>query len=274
MKANFLFQQLKDITIKTKICTQVDYKSLGYLKRHTSLSEAAKTRPGELLPCLQHQDMLLQRFCETCNIPICSECETAYHSQHTCVELTAKAKKTKLLLIDIMEDTKRNIKRANGGAKRIRKQSAKIKEDITVVKQIVSTTFRRIHEELKNQEEDHYFEIKAASQQASKELDGESGRVDICEATLRSIMLCGEKLIEHGKPSDYLMTVPLLVKQLTDHTPDYYDEDDGVNSLPDVNLTDLTRDVMAMKVSEYKCRSHEGLSDGNVEATKVGEILM
>ena len=29
------------------------------------------------------------------------------------------------------------------------------------------------------------------------------------------------------------MTVPLLVKQLTDQTPDYYDEDGGVNSLPE-----------------------------------------
>ena len=292
MKANFLFQQLKDITNTNKIspreddktentdnnepiCSNPDcktkaavrlcrscsyicvdceglHKSVAFLRNHRliSLSEATQTRCHALLPCLQHEDQLLQLFCETCNIPICSMCYPLYHSQHTCEELKAKAEKTKSQLIDMMEKTKKKIVKVKDAGEQIKEHANKIEENVTNVKQVVSTAFMKIQEELKHQEEKIYLEIDTASQQANKALEGERNKVDIDQATLSSIMLCGEKLIEHGKPSDYLMTVPLLVKQLTDHTPDYYDEEDWVNSLPDVNLTDLRSNVEAMKVSQ------------------------
>ena len=215
MKANFLFQQLKDITNTNKISAREDdkpkstdnnepicsnpdcktkaavrlcrscsyicvdceglHKSVAFLRNHRliSLSEATQTRCHALLPCLQHEDQFLQLFCETCNIPICSICYPLYHSHHTCEELKAKAEKTKSQLIGMMEQAKKNIKKADDEAEKITKQSSKIEEDVSGVKLLVSAAFVKIQEELKHQEGKIFLEIDTASQEARKELDGE-----------------------------------------------------------------------------------------------------
>ena len=192
-----------------------DHKTVSILKKHklVPVAEAkALAKSQQFAACAKHPEELIKLYCETCKVAVCSHCCLSLHSQHKWVELTTKADKSKVELQNVLQLVQNVLKFVKGTELIMQKEVAQIDKDGAEIKQ-------QVHRALMALEVSINTDVDEACQQACKQLSTESASLRETQGILESIELCGEKRLQHGNPADYMMTVPVLVKQLHDNNP-------------------------------------------------------
>ena len=218
------------------LCTDCerDHKSVGILKAHKllSLEDAQQVKSPA---CDKHPDELIKFYCADCNVAVCSHCCILLHSQHQLVELAEKAAEAKAELKDVLHQVHDAMENVKATEVTVKERAAEI--DATDIKE-------EVHREVMALEASINDDVDEVCYHVSKQLQAESDRLSVTLATLESIELCGEKLLQHGNPADYMMTVPVLVKQLRDNNPD-----NMTCLVDDVDLTHVKQEIEAIKVN-------------------------
>ena len=81
-------------------------------------------------PCHRHGHQVMDLYCCTCNIPICTTCCQANHRHHDCCELTKQAEVCKAKLQQIYEDTDSLIQQVKGAIDNTKSQAQQADVDI------------------------------------------------------------------------------------------------------------------------------------------------
>ena len=118
----------------------------------------------------------------------------------------------------------------------MKEKTAKIDNDAIEVK-------KKVHKALKDRQDLMCHDVDQACLHVRNQCKGEADRLSVILATLESIELCGVKLLEHGNPADYLLTVPVLIKQLHDNNPDKV-----INLTDQVDLSSVKHQIEQIKV--------------------------
>ena len=221
---NFLFTQLKDaanehVTHRT-LTDGASFSSSGSEGRH----------------CDKHPDVVIQAYCETCDQFMCFECCLSSHSRHTWEKLAAKLAKSKAKLKEVLQQVHIVMTKVKATEHAMKQKTIKVDKDEDQVKQKRYRVLADLEASINN-------DVDQACHQTRKQLKAESDTLSVTLATLESIQLCGEKLLQHGNPADYMMTVPVLVKQLHDNNPDKM-----TYLMDDVDLTSVEEEIEAIKV--------------------------
>ena len=216
-----------------------DHKSVRVLKKHKLLDidEAQQLQSQRLPTCDKHPDELIKLYCEDCKMAVCSDCYISFHPQHKLVKLTDKSDEAKTELTELLQTVHVAMENVKVIDLSLKQKAAKVDKDGAEVK-------REVHRALTAQEASINNDVDQACHQTRKQLKAESDRLSVALATLESIELCGEKLLQHGNPADYMMTVPVLVKQLHDNNPDKM-----TYLMDDVDLTSVKQDIEDIIVS-------------------------
>ena len=222
------------------ICSQCekDHNMVAVLKRHKilSLKEALAIKENELPPCPKHTEQPLQLYCEDCSIPICLLCYPLHHSQHKCTELSEKANAAKSDLRKVLMETQNHLVASEKMIKAIKDHSKIIISSSHSMKEKVDGIFGQIRTHITYKKKRIQSGIDNTRERAKKAIKGEDDKVTILHMTLQSILTCGNKLLTHGKPCDFLNRVPYLSEQLQKSNPD-----DVSLTLMDVKFNDAQR---------------------------------
>ena len=210
------------------ICNQCekDHTMLSILKRHKilSLQEALNIKENDSPPCAKHTKQPLQLYCEDCSIPICLLCYPLHHSQHKCTELSEKANDSKSDLKKVLKQTQVYFEASEKMMTRIKDHLDKIDNSGHSVKEKVDIVFGQIRDHIAGHiastEKRIHLDIDNTREKVNKALKGEEDKVAILNMTLQSILTCGNQLLTHGKPCDFLNRVPYLRQQLQKNNPD------------------------------------------------------
>ena len=216
-----------------------DHKSVRVLKKHNLLDieESQQLQAQQLPTCDKHPDKLIKLYCEDCKMAVCSRCFLTFHQHHKWVELASKSAEAKAGLKEVLQQVRSAIENVKATELTMKQQTAKVDEDGAKVK-------HEVQRELMAQVSSINDGVDQACHQTRKQLKAESDRLSVTLATLESIELCGEKLLQHGNPADYMMTVPVLVKQLHDNNPDKM-----TYLMDDVDLTSVKQQIQDIIVS-------------------------
>ena len=206
------------------ICNQCekDHTMVSILKRHKilSLQEALNIKENDSPPCAKHTKQPLQLYCEDCSIPICLLCYPLHHAQHKCTELSEKANVSKFDLKKVMKQTQAHFADSEKMMTVIKNHLDKIDSSGYSVKEQVGGVFGQIRDHVASTERRIQLDIENTCDMAKKALKGEEDKVTILHMTLQSILTCGNQLLTHGKPCDFLNRVPYLREQLQRNNPD------------------------------------------------------
>ena len=227
LRVNFVLNQLIDAA----------NKPVKHMTLTDGASGSALEQKQDVRYCDKHPDELIKVYCEDCKMSVCSFCCLSFHSQHIWVELSKKSAKAKTEIKHLLQQVGVALKNVKVTEIIMKEKAAKVEKDGAIVKQ-------EVHMALMAQEASINEDVDQACHQTRKQLKAESDRLSVTLATLESIELCGEKLLQHGNPADYMMTVPVLVKQLHDNNPDKM-----TYLMDDVDLTSVKQRIKDIKVN-------------------------
>ena len=154
--------------------------------------------------CHSHRRQVMDLYCRTCNIPICSTCYHEHHSSHNHCHLDEHADvcKTKLLEIGVktdqlikfvektMDKTKCNILQANA--------------DIKQMCDTVKSTFRTLHKKLEKEEKTIMEDLKGKHKRVQEVTDAITESQSSILADLERMKCCQVKLADKGNNYDYV----------------------------------------------------------------------
>ena len=153
------------------------------------------------------------------------------------MELANKSTKAKADLKHILQQVQIAMKNVKITELTLKQKVAKVDRDGADMKQTVHSVSMAQVSSINDA-------VDQACHQRREQLKAESDGLSVALATLESIELCGEKLLQHGNPADYMMTVAVLVKQLHDNNPDKM-----TYLMDDVDLTSVKQEIEDIRVN-------------------------
>ena len=115
--------------------------------------------------CAKHKSKMLDIFCKDCNCMICSSC-LFEHEDHKCCGLEETMEDFSGQLDHVLSQTEQSLKAIHKAIKVTQGQAAKVKADVTKLKQQTSDAYRAIQRYVEEQEERHLASIDAYYQEA------------------------------------------------------------------------------------------------------------
>ena len=169
-------------------------------------------------PCHRHNHQVLDLYCRTCNIPICTTCCQVNHRDHDCIEIDKQAEVCKIKLEQICTDTDGLISQVKHAMDKTECQSQQAETDIDNVCDNVKTTFKKMHEELDAEEEKLLTELQEARRRMKKTVDVIADCQMLSLSCLQSLKSCQIKLGAKDSPYDYVTVTESIQKDVINHS--------------------------------------------------------
>ena len=214
------------------------------LKPHViiSINKAAEIK-DKLPRCAKHQDQVLRLYCVSCSVPICLLCYPLSHNQHECVELSQKASEAREELKSTLQKIDSYFQVCNTGKEAIKCHSTKLDVSAISVKKQASDVVNEIKVTLMRHEGIIHGKVEQASKEAATLLKEETDRLHAVQKNLESVQHCGEQLIKHGKPCDFLNNVNSIQKKVKENNPNW-----EPSVLQEIKMGDVLRQIGDLKV--------------------------
>ena len=165
-------------------------------------------------PCHRHKHQVMDLYCRTCNIPICTTCCQVNHQGHDCVEIDNEADVCKLKLEDINKATDRLIDVVKQAIDKTKVQIEQAEVDIDGMNHNVKSAFKKMHDDLDEEEKKMLSDLEAARRRVKKTSDVISDSQIITQASLESLRSCQVKLAEKDSAYDYVTFTDSIIKDV------------------------------------------------------------
>ena len=206
------------------LCQQCydDHGKSRFTKSHqvitTSEGEAfTKSKVPPYPPCHRHKHQLMDLYCCTCNIPICTTCSHGNHSGHTCCELDKQAELCKTKLAQICEDTDGLIHVVKQAMDKTTRQVKQAEADIDDACENVKSAFKIMHDKLNKEENKMLSNLQAARRRVKKTGDVNTDSQMMTLASLQSLRYCQVKLADKDSPYDYVTATESIQRDVDNH---------------------------------------------------------
>ena len=201
------------------LCEECDksHNSLALTRKHRVKPVTADTQVSFLMrlpPCPKHQHQVLDLYCEDCKVPICSTCFALVHAKHSCSELLAKVDICKRELRDILKKADNRLKDVKARILITDQRRTRIKNDVRHVRMKILESYQRLYQKLRQEEREMHQTLDEVDRQADKQVKASADSQQTVQAGLVGLQLCGNQLLTHGRPCDFLTSVPSLRQRL------------------------------------------------------------
>ena len=194
---------------------ELSHKKSKFTRKHRIMAVTEKNTRKNQPNCFKHTSKLLDLFCQDCNCVICNACLIKEHKEHRFCGLDEKMEDFSGQLDHVLAQTDQSLKAIHKAIKVTQEQSAKIKADVTNLKQQTSAAYRAIQRHVEEQEQRHLASIDEYYQQAEKVITETLDKQETLEAVLHSIHLYSQHLSK-GSAYDLTTNVTSLVKRSED----------------------------------------------------------
>ena len=160
---------------------------------------------------------MLDIYCRTCNIPICTTCCQLNHQGHDCCELEEQAKVCKMKLQQISDDINDLINVVKQAIDKTVHQTKKAELDIDEACDNVILTFKIMHDKLNNEETRMLSDLHEIQRRVKKTADVIADHQTISLASLKSLQSCQIKLIDKKNDYNFVTVTDSIKRDVEDH---------------------------------------------------------
>ena len=166
-------------------------------------------------PCNRHKHQLVDLYCRTCNIPICTTCSQANHRGHDVCELDKQAEVCKTNLEQIQEETDALIEQVKRAITKTESQAMKAQNDIDDISDTVKSSFKKMHDKLDAEEDKILSDLLEARKRVTKTTDITVDSQRVTLANMEGLKCIQIKLTNKGNVYDYVTVTDSIQRDLT-----------------------------------------------------------
>ena len=127
------------------------HKEHKFTKKHKTIPcDEVKGKNIELCP--NHEQSILNLFCEECELSVCQECANDGHEDHKCFEITSKMCEFRAKLNEILAKTHTSLEAIKRSIRATQNQVDEIEKDVDGVKERISDNYKFSQEQIKKAE--------------------------------------------------------------------------------------------------------------------------
>ena len=169
-------------------------------------------------PCHRHNHQLMDLYCRTCNIPICTTCCQVDHQGHDCIEIDKQAEVCKTKLEQICEDTDGLIHQVKQAMDKTKCEAQQAETDIDEMCDNVKSTFKIMYDKLDEEEKKMLSDLQEARRRMRKTVDVIADSQMMTLATMESLRSCQLKLSDNDYAYDYVTVTESIERALGNHS--------------------------------------------------------
>ena len=260
-KCEFLCQQCYDNHSKARVSKSHQVVTVNEGEAIT------KSKVPPYPPCHRHKHQLMDLYCCTCNVPICTTCSHGNHSGHTCCELDKQAEVCKTKLEKICEDTDGLIHVVKQAMDKTTRQVKQAEADIDDV-------CKNVKDKLNKEEKKMLSNLQAARRRVKKTGDVTADSQMMILGSLQSLRSCQVKLADKDSPYDHVTVTESMQREVDNH---YNNELPGIMWTSQTKRTNELRhqgrvDMAQSMVTENVEINLKVTGTGSVETDKQVEV--
>ena len=205
------------------LCQQCfgDHQTFKLTRNHEVIPSSegeAFTKPGSppFPPCNLHKQ-IMDLYCRTCNIPICTTCSVVNHRGHNYCLLKEQATVCKTELEQIHKDTDALIQVVKQAVEKTNQQVLQAEADIDEACGNITSTFKMMHKNLTKEEQIMISDLQEAQRRVRKTGDVTVDSQMITLARLASLRSYQVKLSEKDNDYDYVTVTDSIKRDVEDH---------------------------------------------------------
>ena len=165
-------------------------------------------------PCHRHTHQVVDLYCRTCDIPICTTCCQVNHQGHDCIEIDKQGKMWKAKLEQISENIDGLIYQVKHAMDTTKCQAQQAETDIDDVSDYVKCTFKEMHDKLDEEEKNILSDLQKARMRVLKTAAAIADSQMITLASMESLESCKIKLVGKDNMYDYVTVTESMEKDL------------------------------------------------------------
>ena len=220
-------------------------------------------------PCHRHKHQMVDIYCRSCNIPVCTTCSQANHRGHDLCELDKQAIVCKIKLEQIGKDTDTLIEHVKQAIAETKSEAKKAEIDIDELFDNVKSTFKVMHDKLNAEEANILSELYEARRRVTKTVDVTVDSQMIALAKLESLKHVQVKLADKGSHYDCVTITDSVNRDLNNH----YDQQlPGFSWSSYLVRTDSSGNVEQGRVELKQCETTKVKGNKFYDVTKVKNL--
>ena len=178
-----------------------------------------KSRPMNFIysSCNRHRHQIVDLYCRTCRVPVCSICFNSIHKAHDHCRLDKQAELCKSDLEQIREDTDDLIDVAKEAVHKTKQQVKQAEKDINGACDKVKLSFKILHGKLDKEEANILSDLERARGRMRTQSESTEDNQMITLAKLESIKSSQMKMAAMDCVDDYVSVAESVRRDLEDH---------------------------------------------------------
>ena len=177
----------------------------------TALAVKAQERN---LKCGEHPDKLLNFYCDTCNVLICTTCFLLTHKQHKCRDLKVVGEEYQKKLEELIYVAEVHVSTVRRQLEELKAYPHSIQRDTNKARQEVKQAANEIRDLATKREQYLLQEIQDVEQKALTEVTSAQEDAELKIATTESLLSYMQTLRDSGNATDQVVYTPDIEKQL------------------------------------------------------------
>ena len=179
-----------------------------YTKKHKTVKVKPQKNPdvGVIPQCPKHTHKCLDKFCENCNMSVCSSCITLDHQNHNCRALASDTGSDSRLN-DVLEKIDSYVQTTRQTIHETQQQSNQVKHDVQAMKHNTSTSYQAIHQYIHEQEQKHLADIDKAFVQTNRTIATTLEQQHMTLEELSKLQDYGQQLKKQGTSSNNIISL-------------------------------------------------------------------
>ena len=250
--------------------TWVEYSTHQIVTMQDIQAGAASLIPPKkkVLYCQQHEEKLLELYCETCSELICHNCTIQVHQGHRYSVASDTFKKHKQEIADQLEPVQRHIASINQALKTFDCRSKQIQDQKAAVKADINKQIDQLQQTLEQMRAELIGQLDQLTQHKLKSLAAQRDQVELLHTQLSSCDKYVQDSLKTGTQGVILKMKVSMLKQIgqitTDFNPDMLvpEEEADILLVADTNLHDAC-EKFAVVISQNMAYPEKCYPTGN-----------
>ena len=164
--------------------------------------------------CAQHPRQVLDIYCETCFVPVCTKCCLLTHKQHVYRELSTVGKECQKELSDMIQEANEHMTKLQEQQEKFKTSQNNIQRDITKAREELRHKADEIRDMVTKKEERLTKELDESEEKALASVRGTLKEIELKVASTQSLLSNLQALKKSEDVLDQVVDTPGLQKQL------------------------------------------------------------
>ena len=205
-----------------------EHKNSRFTKSHQVIVASdgevfTKSKQPNLPPCHRHKHQVMDLYCRTCDVPLCTTCCQINHQGHACIEIERQAEVCKSKLANMAGKIDGLLHQVKHAVSKTKCRAQEADKNIDDMCDNVRATFKKIHDKLSEEESKILLDLQGARTRMQTTSSGIVDDQNKAMVSLEGLRACEAKLSAKDSIYDYVTVTDSLQRdveiQLSEELP-------------------------------------------------------